>query len=354
MKKSDSQINILIPSGGFASRDLLEHIVHHQQGNYRLVMTDMNPEIGTKALASKFYTAPATAHENYLSFILEVCQKESIHVVMPGKSADARFFATNEALFKEKGIAITLSPQETIFETTDKFRAISVLQKQGLNLSNSIEVNTIEQFEDSVRVLGYPEKPVCIKPSKYPEGSGRGFRIIDNSQNIHRRMFWEQTSELYYVSKEQVLTAMKHEVEFPPLLVMEYLPDEEYSVYCFCDQGVPVYIVPNKRITLYQMSTLEAVVDFNKEIIELSRKICSVFHFEYMINIQLKYSKDRVPNLIEINPRLAGTIMLPVRAGVDMVHFAIQKALGNSYYKEASAIEGYKIKRELTSYYYEP
>lgn len=353
MNSDLKQINILIPSAGFASRDLLEHIVHHPLGNYRLVLTDMNPDIGTKTVASKFYKAPATAHEDYLPFILKVCQKESIHIVMPGKSADAKFFATHETIFKEKGIAVILSPQKTIFETTDKFSAISVLKKEGLSISDAIEVNNIEQFNKAIIQLGYPEKPICIKPSKYPEGSGRGFRIIDSSQNVHRRMFWEQPSELYYVTLEQVLTAMKHEVEFPPLLVMEYLPNEEYSVYCFCDQGIPVYIVPNRRISLYQMSTLEADIDFNKEIIELSRNICNAFHFEYMINIQLKYSFDRKPKLIEINPRLAGSIMLPVMAGVDMVHFAIQKGLGNSFSREAKAIEGFKIKRELTPYYYE-
>jgi len=353
MKRNENQINILIPSAGFASRDLLEHIVHHPKSNYRLVMTDMNPEIGTKNISSKFYTAPATADEKYLSFILDICRKETIDVVMPGKGADAKFFATHEKLFRERGIAVILSPQKTILETTDKSRTISALQKKGLSISNSIEVNSIEQFENAAHALGYPANPICIKPSKYPEGSGRGFRIIDNSLNIHRRMFWEQTSELYYVSIEQVMTAMKHEVEFPPLLVMEYLPYEEYSVYCFCDQGVPIYIVPNRRISLYQMSTLEAVVDFNEEIVELSRQICNVFHFEYMINIQLKYSLDRKPMLIEINPRLAGTIMLPVKAGVDMVHFSIQKALKRNYHKEAKAIEGFKIHRELTAYYHE-
>ncbi len=348
-----SEINILIPSAGFASRDLLEHIAYHEKGKYRLVLSDMNPEINTKTVASKFYKSPATVDEDYLPFIIDVCQKENIHIIIPGKSSDAKFFAKYDALFREKGIAIILSPPKTIMDVTDKYKVVSILQEYGLKLSNSLEVKTIKEFEEAVECFGYPGKPICIKPSKYPEGSGRGFRIIDSSKNIHKRLFWEPTSELYYVSIDQVITAMKHEIDFPPLLVMEYYPGEEYSVYCFCDSGKPIYIVPNRRIRLYQMSTLEAVVDLNQEIISLTKEICNVFNFEYIINIQLKYDLNNKPQLIEINPRLAGTVMLPVRAGVDMIHYSIQKALGENFEKHAKIVEGYRIIRELTSFYYE-
>ncbi|MES2691179.1 MAG: ATP-grasp domain-containing protein [Bacteroidota bacterium] len=342
---------ILIPSAGFASADLLEHIIHHPEARYRLVVSDMNEHIAARKTAHAFYCSPATKSDAYLPFILDVCRKEKVDVIFPGKSADAHFFATHENLFRSENIHVVLSPAQTIFDTLDKAKSIGILAKAGLTVPQSYEVDNIEQFNDAVSKLGYPDKPVCIKPSRYPSESGRGFRIIDPSVNIHHRMFWEQPSELYFVGINQVLEAMKHEQEFPPQLVMEYLPYEEYSIYCFCDGGKPVYIIPNRRISLYQMSTMEAVVDFNEEISETCRRICEAFHFEYLVNIQLKYSVDRKPKLVEINPRLAGTIMLPVMAGADLIHFAIQKALGKDYNKEAVVKNGYRITRELIAKY---
>jgi carbamoyl-phosphate synthase large subunit len=352
MNKSVDSVCVLIPSAGFAAADLLLHIKNHREANYKLVMSDMNEQLTTGSIADVFYKSPPTAEDSYLTFILDICEKEGVNVILPGKSADARFFATHEQLFISKNIHIILSVAESIFNTIDKARSMSLLDKAGVAVPQAYEVTTIEQFKKAASKLGFPDKPVCIKPSKYPSDSGRGFRIIDASVNIHHRMFWEPPSELFYVSLEQVTEAMKQEVSFPPQLVMEYLPFEEYSVYCFCDKGEPVYIIPNKRVSLYQMSTMEAVIDYNEEIIETCRKICEVFPFEYMINVQLKYSIDRKPKLVEINPRLAGTIMLPVMAGADLVHFAIQKAIGNTYDKNAVVQNGFRIKRELIPKYY--
>jgi hypothetical protein len=50
---------------------------------------------------------------------------------------------------------------------------------------------------------------------------------------------------------------------------------------------------------------------------------------------------------------MAGTIMLPVRAGVDMIHFGIMKALGRQYAADCNVKYGTRIKREFTASYYE-
>lgn len=346
-------INILIPSAGFASHDLLRHILEHKQSHYRLILADMNESIPSRHIAHAFYQAPASTAPDYLHFILNVCEQESVNVILPGKSADARFFAENENVFKSKNIAVILSPAQTIFDTLDKAKCMSLLSKHGIAVPDYYEITSIDEFLNAAKQLGYPDKPICIKPSKYPSESGRGFRIIDASINTYHRFFWEQTSELYFVSFNQVLEAMRNEDNFPPQMVMEYLPYDEYSVYCLCEKGSLIYSIPNRRISLYQMSTLEAVVDLNEEILEVTSQICEVFAFDYLINIQLKYSVDHIPKIVEINPRMAGTIMLSVKAGVDLIHFAISKALGYSYDKCAKVQNGFRIRRELTPYYYE-
>lgn len=351
MTANAKPVTVLIPSAGFAAPDLITHLTGHREQPYRVVMTDMNDAIPTRHLGHAFYQSPPTRSETYFDFIVDICKRENVDLILPGKSADAEFFSRNKNELANQGIQVMISEYESMQSVLDKGKSYEVL-KGKVPIPDSYEVTTKAGFRDAIRALGYPGKPVCIKPAVYPSESGRGFRILDPSQDAYRRFFFEQPSELYYTNEHQVEEAMDHVVGFPKLLVMEYLPHEEYSVYCFCDKGDAVYIVPNKRLSLYQMSTLEGVVEHNPEVEDICRTICAVFGFDYCINIQLKFSVDRIPKLVEINPRVAGTIMLPIRAGVDMIHFGIMKALGRKYPKQDQIKFGAGIKREFTASYY--
>jgi hypothetical protein len=54
---------------------------------------------------------------------------------------------------------------------------------------------------------------------------------------------------------------------------------------------------------------------------------------------------------VEINPRVAGTIMLPVKAGVDLLELLILKSIGMNEIPNYSLIEGVTITRELVDIY---
>ena len=45
------------------------------------------------------------------------------------------------------------------------------------------------------------------------------------------------------------------------------------------------------------------------------------------VNIQFKNSKNHTPKLIEINPRIGGTIILPSVSGINMPYLAIKQCL---------------------------
>ena len=69
----------------------------------------------------------------------------------------------------------------------------------------------------------------------------------------------------------------------------------------------------------------------NQELSETALAICEDFGLKYNINIQFK---GRLwwdaPRVIEINPRVSGTIVACTKAGINLPHLAIKKFLGKS------------------------
>ena len=50
-------------------------------------------------------------------------------------------------------------------------------------------------------------------------------------------------------------------------------------------------------------------------------------NLNYNVNIQIKLSKSGQPKVVEINPRMGGSIALSAAAGVNLPYFAIKLAL---------------------------
>ena len=59
-------------------------------------------------------------------------------------------------------------------------------------------------------------------------------------------------------------------------------------------------------------------------------KFCPKFvlKLDYNVNIQFKNSKNGQAKLIEVNPRIGGTIVLPAVSGINLPYFAVKQSLG--------------------------
>jgi len=279
-----------------------------------------------------YHTVPQISSPTYKSVMRKLCDTFDIDIIIPSISEDALFFSKHRKSFDAVS---TVSSKFATEMTCNKAMCYYFLNYYKFPVPQFCTVTDKKELDFAVHDLGM----TCFKPQKHPNGSGKGFRIIDDVQ-AHKNMFTALTSEMYYVSYSSVVTAFEWRVEEedpPELLMMEYLPGTEYSVYCFCHNGRAKYIVPIKRIETVNMCSSVARIDMNRDCINLARQICELYEFEYNINIQLK--RDKLGNLkvVEINPRIAGSVMLPVTAGVDMLSMTLLKAAGRKYFYNYSA-----------------
>lgn len=112
---------------------------------------------------------------------------------------------------------------------------------------------------------------------------------------------------------------------------MEYLPGREFSVYAISDNGKMAYCVPNLRESMMGPRTFGASTqDANGEIARICKSVLEKFRLSYNTNIQLKESDDEKLKLVEINPRMGGSIALPSAAGINLPYMAVKMALGES------------------------
>ncbi|MBU3715085.1 MAG: hypothetical protein FGM46_09090, partial [Ferruginibacter sp.] len=120
------------------------------------------------------------------------------------------------------------------------------LKQSGIHVAEFYMAETGAEIEKYAQILGYPHKKVCIKPA-ISNGS-RGMRILDASAGS-LASFFEQKPNNTYTTPENVLQIFK-DAKLPAMMVMEYLPGEEYTVDALLDKGEPLSILPRKRTSI--------------------------------------------------------------------------------------------------------
>ena len=146
-------------------------------------------------------------------------------------------------------------------------------------------------------------------------------------KNTANDIIFNQKPDSVEIDYETIKIALKNSGSFS-LLVMEFLPGDEFSTYVFAEKGKMIHCISNLRQKLDRYYSFEAETIKNKKIETMCKKIIEKLELSYNVNIQFKNSKNKIPKLIEITPRIGGSIILPSVSGVNLPYLSVKQCLG--------------------------
>jgi carbamoyl-phosphate synthase large subunit len=291
---------------------------------FEIVMADANPDAVGRWLHAEFETIPLAHEKDFTEILLSICQRRNIHVVLPLVTKELIPLAHHKKDFDQLGTRVLVSDVDSLDIANNKSRLYQFLEWRGIPVPGYRVVETTVQFETAIKELGFPGERVAFKPS-ISNGS-RGFRILANDVNEHDLLFYEKPNSTYISAAEAVrILSLK---PFPELLVTEYLAGEEYSVDCLVDHGQPRLIVPRLRRKMINGISVEGTFVNDENIISYCSEIIHELQLHANIGIQVNKSAQGNPLIIEINPRVQGTIVAGLGAGINLPVLAIKQELG--------------------------
>lgn len=321
----DRGINVLMTGAGApGAAGILKCLF--QNPNIHVTATDASPDAVGRRLVDDFVTIPFAHKENFIETVLSVCREKNIHVLMPLVTRELIPLAQHKNEFEANGVKLLVSSAESLEIANNKSRLYQFLEWRGIDLPAYRVVETIEQFETAVKELGHPEKEVCFKPSV--SNGSRGFRILSNKINKLDLLFNYKPNSTYITLEEAV--SVLSSGTFPELLISEYLPGDEYSIDCLANHGETIIAVPRVRKRMINGISVEGEFVKNESIISYCTQIIHELKLHGNIGLQVKQSVAGKYLLLEINPRVQGTISAALGAGVNLPLLAIKQELGLS------------------------
>ena len=320
----DDDLTVLMTGAGApGASGIIKSLRATDERDIHIVGVDMNPEAYGFALVDEGYTVPAGGADDYIDRMAAIAGQVGADVLLPLTTDEIEPLAANRDAFDA---TVMVSDPDALGVANDKAKLYEFLAERGFDSAPSYHrVDSEDGFVEAVEELGYPEQPVCFKP---PVASGmRGFRVLDEGTDRLTHLL-EAKPDTATTTLEEVLPVLASATSFPDLAVMEYLPGEEYSVDVLAMGDAVGPVIPRSRARTRAGITFEGVVENRTELIEEAAAISRGLGLEYNVNIQFKYDADGEPKVIEINPRVAGTIVMCVGAGANMPYLGVKHALG--------------------------
>ena len=314
-----------------------------------LVTADANSESVGRYLSPSFEQIPYATDPGFGPALLELCVKHHIQLVLPLVTKELIPLAIMQEEFKRVGTRILVSSLASVEIANNKSRLYEFLQWRGMEVPDFRVVETLEQFVEAVGELGYPGRPVCFKPSV--SNGSRGFRIITESIDEHELLFCQKPNHTYIKLPDALRILASR--SFPELLVSEWLPGEEYSVDCLAKEGEALLVLPRSRIKMINGISVQGEFVKDEGIIEYCRQIIRELQLDGNIGIQVKKSSAGRFLILEINPRVQGSICTALGAGINLPLLAVKSALDRNLEPDELKVKwGVKFLRYWSEVFY--
>jgi carbamoyl-phosphate synthase large subunit len=261
----------------------------------QLIAADMDPWAAGLYLTGQRTLVPAGAAAEFTAVLLDRCRALSVDVVLPTVDAELQPLARAREEFAAAGVALLLAPAAALDVILDKLTLAE-------HCAGVVAVPRTELFGPSLDPAGWTY-PVVVKPRR---GSGsRGVIIVDSA------------AELAALDRS------------PSLIVQEFLPGEEYSVDVLADAaGQVIASVPRLRARVDSGVSVGGRTVHDPEVERFGRVVAEATGITYVANVQCRRDAAGVPALLEVNPRMPGTLGLTIASGVDMPRLALAALLG--------------------------
>jgi carbamoyl-phosphate synthase large subunit len=240
---------------------------------------------------------PAGAAPDFTDVLLARCHALGVDVLLPTVDTELRPLARARSRFAADGIDLLLAPAAALDVILDKLALAE-------RCAGVVRVPRTELFGPGVDPYGWAY-PVIVKPRT---GSGsRGVMTVGSAAE---------------------LAALERS---PAQIVQEFLPGEEYSIDVLADaSGHVVASVPRLRARVDSGVSVGGRTVHDEELSSFGRDVAEATGITYVANVQCRRDAAGRPALLEVNPRMPGTLGLTIASGVDMPRLALAALRGQT------------------------
>lgn len=247
------------------------------------------------------YISPYANDLNFIDWVAELCNKESISMIFSGVEEVVFAIELNRNKFESLTSAVFISsPIETLIIGNNKYKTAEWLKNNGLNFPQYAKSEDTDKINTLIDECGFP---LIAKPNN---GKGStGIYLINSKNDVNK-------------------------IPNNNYCIQQYLGNEkqEYTIACYINKSNKLQELIIFRRELKYGTTFFAEIVENKSIKDECVKICDALKIKGPLNIQMRMHNG-IPVCFELNVRFSGTTPIRARFGYNDVKAMITEYIQN-------------------------
>lgn len=337
--------NVLITGCSKHSKGIIDCLKGNSEGvNVKVYGVDCNENNLLREGVDGFCVAPRIDAPNYIDFLIDICNRNNIDVILPYITAELELLSINRRRFEDNGIMVSVTNVSSIVVANNKvemYHKFYDLMPAQRIATNAAEVN------EYASQLGYPQKPLCCKISN--GCGGAGFAIIDEEKADDIKLFNKTGVNRYIRLEDLARIADKADIE---IILQEYVGGIDYSVCVLADGKKNLHKVGYAGYSMQYGAVISGEVIENKEAYMIADVVTEELGLEGNACFDFIITKDGSAKLLEVNPRINASLPFVQAAGVNMPHYRCVQLLGGIVPSDFPIQYGLKMQKYYESKYF--
>ncbi|MBO4494359.1 MAG: ATP-grasp domain-containing protein [Clostridiales bacterium] len=306
---------VLLTDGEFTGmiRALRDH------GDVRIVGFVFSEQAAHRAFLDASYIAPDWDDPEYIPFLEDVIRKEKVDLVFPIVTKSLELMASKAPEIKaHTGATVITSPEDLIHIANNKDLLLDHLSSSKA-LANVIPAHIVARnIGELLEAIQHFEKDeiACIMKPVCGENRDGFLKIVSDEE--YRKAFSEGNTSL--LTTKTILTMLGETLDFTvPMLVMPYLPGQEWDVDILAENGRILSCTIRKNLGMIGGLSACTETSDSPVIYDICEKILHALPLSNIFCLSLKEDAQGQPQILEINPRAMGSIYVSTLAGNSLV-----------------------------------
>ncbi len=303
-------MNILLTSigGGLGIQRVLNFKkIKLNKKNLNVIGIDNNKNSLSRYYCNKFYSVNKGTSKEYINDLIKIVKLENINLIIPGSDEEALKLSQNYIVFKNIGCSIEVSNINALKIISNKAKTYELLQKYNLGNPNWKKASTKKELKNQINYFFDNRiNEIIIKPS-ISRGSRDIFCISNNAKSEKNFLFPVYDYKKFSINIDNIFKSRS-------AVIMEKYNSDIYDCDVHCNNGKLINLTLRQRLNKFLPNEGHIILNADKVKTLVSKvskilKLSSVHDFDLMIDKKGNYK------IIEINPRMSGSICTSVLAG---------------------------------------
>lgn len=262
----------------------------------------------SKYVKRKFFIRnPVDSYEGFKRDVKRLVKEEGFSFLLPFGFRTTVALAKCKAELEKAGAILPIASLDTVLKAHDKEACFRILKKKRLAMPKTYFHRSLDGLLR--QRLSFP----LIVKARRNSGISQGLEVVYDKEGLERA--YERIDS--YGKKSFIL-------DFSRPLVQEYVDGDVYDANFFMAGGEVKAFVFQRRLRSLNENIGGGVINetlnnrLKKEAYEYGKRVLNAISWEGPCQVELiRDRKDKRFKLIEVNPKLWGTLELSIRAGVN-------------------------------------